>query len=340
MTSWLAAHGGFVGLGVLAARYVLIGFSIASLAVIVERLWMLRRIRIAEALDYRRILTALTNDDQIQLRAVALQSAAPVGAVLSVALEHLGSSEARLREATQGEVSAQIEGLQHNLPILATAASTAPYVGLFGTVLGILAAFRDIAQTGQTGASVIAGGISEALIMTALGLGVAIPSVMAYNYFSARVNALSSLVETHALDVTERVIVMTAKGELASFAPASVAPASVATASVAPAPAPVAVAPPVQPVVAPPVVAPTPVAPAPPLHRDVKPAAPVVKDAPTVVASAANTQTADDNGRLVANPEKKTIGALEAMKRGTPLIKEESATAVNRPKAGENADAT
>ncbi|BCM92849.1 protein TolQ [Abditibacteriota bacterium] len=212
MTEWLTAHGGLVGLGVLAAKYILLAFSVVSVAVVGERVWMLRRVRLAETRDYTLVRAALGKQDEAKLRALAEQSGAPCAAVLGVGLEHLTSSEARLREATQSEVSAQIAALQHNLPILATTASTAPYVGLFGTVLGILAAFRDIAQTGQTGASVIAGGISEALTSTALGLGVAIPAVMAYNYFSARINRLSSVIETHALDVTEQVVGLAPKG--------------------------------------------------------------------------------------------------------------------------------
>jgi biopolymer transport protein ExbB len=95
--------------------------------------------------------------------------------------------------------------LNRNLSILATIASTAPYVGLFGTVLGILSAFATIARTGQTGASVVAAPIAEALTATAMGLGVAIPAVMAYNYFSGRVNDMMLRVETHAIDLTARL---------------------------------------------------------------------------------------------------------------------------------------
>jgi len=219
MTDWLAAHGGWAGLGVLLARYVLIGFSVASLAVVGERLWTLRRVRLAELRDYPLIRAAFLEGEDARLRVLAKESEAPSAQVLGVGLEHLAGSEARLREATGGEVGAQIEALSSNLPILATAASVAPYVGLFGTVLGILAAFRDIAQTGQTGASVIAGGISEALTSTALGLGVAIPAVVAYNYFSARVNSLASLLESHALDVSERVVALQTKAEEPVHAP-------------------------------------------------------------------------------------------------------------------------
>jgi len=219
MTDWIAAHGGLAGLGVLAARYVLIVFSMASLAVVVERVLALRRVQMAEERDFPLIREALSSRDLARLRGLVEKSDAPSTQVLAVGVEHLKGTEARLREATASEVGAQVEALGHNLPVLATAASTAPYIGLFGTVLGILSAFRDIAQTGQTGASVIAGGISEALTSTALGLGVAIPAVIAYNYFSARVGALASLLETHALDVAERVVTLRVKEEEAIHAP-------------------------------------------------------------------------------------------------------------------------
>lgn len=298
MTQWLAAHGGFVGLGILAAKYILIGFSIASFAVIAERLWMLSRIRAAEARDYRLLRTAFANRDALNLRTISNASASPSAAVVAVGMEYLSSGEARLREATQSEVGAQIEGLQHNLPILATAASTSPYVGLFGTVLGILAAFRDIAQTNQTGASVIAGGISEALTSTALGLGVAIPAVMAYNYFTARVNALSSLIETHALDVTERVVGLAAQTD------APVVEVSHSTPTI-------------------------PAKSAPPEIRK------TVVAAPAEVKTEVLTPDATPRVAAPAPEKKQQIGALEAMKRGITLIDEDT-TAPNGKDTGDS----
>ncbi len=205
MTEWIVAHGGLVGLGVLLAKVTLILFSIVSVGVMIERVWTLRALRRVETGDYAAIRAALLSNDDEKLRHLAQSSAAPSAGVLAAGLEHQNAGEARLREAMNQEVTTQIARLQNNLPLLATAASTAPYVGLFGTVLGILSAFRTIAQSGQTGAAVVAGGISEALTATALGLGVAIPAVMAYNYFTARVNTLSLQIETHALDLAERV---------------------------------------------------------------------------------------------------------------------------------------
>lgn len=207
MAEWIAAQGGLVGLGVLLAKYTLILFSILSLAVIVERILVLRRLQKSERADFPVLREALARRQLDALNVQLISSAAPSAAVLRAGLGNQNDGEMRMREAMSLETTAQIAGLQANLPVLATAATTAPYVGLFGTVLGILAAFREIAQSGQTGASVVAGGISEALSATALGLGVAIPAVMAYNYFTGRVNKMSLEIESHALELATRLAV-------------------------------------------------------------------------------------------------------------------------------------
>lgn len=80
---------------------------------------------------------------------------------------------------------------------LATIGNTAPFIGLFGTVLGIMNAFSDIQKSGQAGFDTVAGPLSSALIATAAGLGVAIPAVIFYNYFGRRIQSL--LVETRYL---------------------------------------------------------------------------------------------------------------------------------------------
>ena len=201
LSQWIEAQGGLLGLGVEVARWSLILFSILSLAVVAERALVLRRIRRAEATIYPRLLKQLPRVDD----SGAETNAAPCAHVARAGLRHLAANPARIREATESATTLQIARLQFNLPILASAASTAPYIGLFGTVLGILAAFGEIARSGQTGASVVAGGISEALTATALGLGVAIPSVLAYNYFTGRVNALALEIELHALEIAARL---------------------------------------------------------------------------------------------------------------------------------------
>ena len=95
--------------------------------------------------------------------------------------------------------------LEFGLPLLAVISSSAPYIGLFGTVIGIIDAFSKIGTTGVTSLAVVAPGISEALVATAMGLVAAIPSLMAYNIFRNRIREQSVLMKNFALDVTNRL---------------------------------------------------------------------------------------------------------------------------------------
>lgn len=89
--------------------------------------------------------------------------------------------------------------LERRLSFLATVANTAPFIGLFGTVWGIMDAFREIGIRGTTSLAVVAPGISEALIATALGLATAIPAVLAYNYFLGRLKRILSRMDNAAI---------------------------------------------------------------------------------------------------------------------------------------------
>jgi len=89
--------------------------------------------------------------------------------------------------AVRDSISETLIQLKRGLGFLATIGSTAPFIGLFGTVVGIINAFRSIAATGSGGMSVVSGGIAEALISTALGIFVAIPAVVAFNHFTGKI---------------------------------------------------------------------------------------------------------------------------------------------------------
>jgi biopolymer transport protein ExbB/biopolymer transport protein TolQ len=91
--------------------------------------------------------------------------------------------------ALRDSISETLIELKRSLGFLATIGSTAPFVGLFGTVVGIINAFRSIAATGSGGMSVVSGGIAEALVSTALGIFVALPAVVAFNHFTGRMEA-------------------------------------------------------------------------------------------------------------------------------------------------------
>lgn len=95
--------------------------------------------------------------------------------------------------------------LERRISVLAVISSSAPYIGLFGTVLGIIDAFASIGATGVTSLAVVAPGISEALVATAMGLVAAIPALMAYNIFRNRIREASGQMKNFALDVANRL---------------------------------------------------------------------------------------------------------------------------------------
>ncbi len=94
----------------------------------------------------------------------------------------------------------EVNKLESRLPFLATTASIAPFIGLFGTVVGIMMAFQGIGQTGSTNLGVVAPGIAEALVATAAGLVAAIPAVIAYNHLSNRVRVFASEMDDFAME--------------------------------------------------------------------------------------------------------------------------------------------
>ena len=174
--------------------------GVASLAVFVERLWALRRSRSASrafAAGAARTLRPGTID-QVLAEAERLD-----GGHLP-RLVHFGLTMYRdaqggldgpgltpvesMRRELQRRVDELVADLKRGLPLLASVGSVAPFVGLLGTVLGIIAAFRGIAETGSGGLSAVSAGIAEALVVTALGLAVAIPAVLAFNYLATQIS--------------------------------------------------------------------------------------------------------------------------------------------------------
>jgi biopolymer transport protein ExbB/TolQ len=107
-------------------------------------------------------------------------------------------------QAMEREARIQLLSLEKRLPLLATIGSIAPFVGLFGTVLGIIRAFRDLALANAGGAAVVSQGISEALIATASGLFVAIAAVFFYNSFQSRLNEMAQESEIVISEITEK----------------------------------------------------------------------------------------------------------------------------------------
>lgn len=123
-----------------------------------------------------------------------------VKAGLRAKSERIGISQAMEREA-----KAQILRLEARLPLLASLGSIAPFVGLFGTVLGIIRAFRDLATANAGGAAVVSQGIAEALTATAAGLFVAISAILVYNHFQSKLNEIAQEAEIVISEISEKL---------------------------------------------------------------------------------------------------------------------------------------
>ncbi|MBW1899626.1 MAG: protein TolQ [Deltaproteobacteria bacterium] len=120
-----------------------------------------------------------------------------------------------VKRSLRRAINTEVTKLTQMVPFLATAGNTTPFIGLFGTVWGIMNSFHGIGQTGSASLAVVAPGIAEALIATAAGLAVAIPSVIAYNYFSQKIRVIESeLISFSAdfLNIVERDILRAGEG--------------------------------------------------------------------------------------------------------------------------------
>lgn len=110
----------------------------------------------------------------------------------------------RMETLMDRAIRVELEDLGKGITILATIGSTAPFIGLFGTVLGIIKAFRALTFAATGGPGVVANGIAEALVNTALGLFVAIPAVVAYNYFANRIRQTGTKLEIAGEEIIDK----------------------------------------------------------------------------------------------------------------------------------------
>lgn len=110
------------------------------------------------------------------------------------------SGSDNVKRTLRRSINAETGKLSRYIPFLATAGNTAPFIGLFGTVWGIMNTFQGIGQSGSASLAVVAPGISEALVATAAGLAVAIPSVIGYNYFTSKIKNINFEMQSFAAD--------------------------------------------------------------------------------------------------------------------------------------------
>lgn len=181
-----------LGMALMGAEWVLwllLGLSVVSFAIIVERLlYFYTQSADLESLgDEVRKLCAAGHPEEARVRLAADKHVA--AGVVSSGLREWSRGPDAVSEAMQSAKARSRLLLERNLAVLGTLGSNAPFIGLFGTVIGIIKAFHDLAGAQSKGPAVVMGSLSEALVATAVGLMVAIPAVLFYNYFQRRVRA-------------------------------------------------------------------------------------------------------------------------------------------------------
>lgn len=169
--------------------YILFACSVLSLAVIMERGVFFWRSSRVERSEFLAKLKLVVEKGSIKKALELTESTnTPFSRVTHAGLIFYGHPEQVISNNMERQIVIETTMLEKFIAIVGTIGSTAVYIGLFGTVLGIIRAFRDISSTGTGGINVVTAGISEALVCTAAGLCVAIPAVVAYNYFIKRID--------------------------------------------------------------------------------------------------------------------------------------------------------
>jgi len=197
---------------------VLVGMSIYSYAIMVDRGVALRRARRSSADFAADAEEGVQDVDRLLSRAEDYEQrgSCSLAVVVSAGLEEYKllradeQSDAVVVEGVDEGVSRALDvaiiNLRQRLTGMATISGVAPFLGLFGTVTGLIAAFRSIAETGSGGLDTVSGGISEALVTTVIGLFVAIPALWAYNFFMNRIDVMTIELDNAASRLVSRSV--------------------------------------------------------------------------------------------------------------------------------------
>jgi len=170
--------------------YLLVLMSIVSIGLIIERFLLLRARAKGLVRLQRAVSAALKKGDRDQVENILRSDASSAAAVAYAVLQNLKTTKLDIEDCLSVVLSEEKLNLEKRMVLLGSMGSTAPFIGLFGTVLGIIHAFHGLAVNIKGGPAVIMTGISEALVTTAAGLFVAIPAVVAYNYFIKRIRTI------------------------------------------------------------------------------------------------------------------------------------------------------
>ena len=177
--------------------WILIVLSVISIGMILERYFALFKVSSESGRIREKVKAALQSNSVEDVESISKDITSLEGRAASYALKHMRDSGSRgLEEVFNTFALTEKPELERFLSFLATVGSNAPYIGLLGTVLGIMKAFNDLASTSEAGQQTVMAGISLALVSTAAGLFVAIPAVIIYNYYSKKVRSIMQSLES------------------------------------------------------------------------------------------------------------------------------------------------
>ncbi|MBI5239170.1 MAG: MotA/TolQ/ExbB proton channel family protein [Elusimicrobia bacterium] len=178
--------------------------SVLNITFMIERWWTIRRSQGSGDAILAHVHKLLQEGKAEAAAQYCHKHPASVSQVIGYGLLHAGRPRKDLEELLASKRLEERLKLERYLGVLGTLGNVAPFIGLFGTVVGIIKAFRDLALSGGGGPAVVAKGIAEALVATAAGLVVAIPAVIIYNYFMRKVKAITVEMEV----ASTRLLVM------------------------------------------------------------------------------------------------------------------------------------
>jgi biopolymer transport protein ExbB len=180
--------------------------SVVSVAIILERLWTLQPGRVLPKNLTRQVWSWVSKNELSPEHIKSLQDGSPLGEILAAGLTNRNSEREVMKESIEDSGRQVVHELERYLNSLGTIAAVSPLLGLLGTVIGMVKVFAAMTTLGVGDPAVLAGGISEALITTAAGLSVAIPSLIGYRYLHGRVEALVVQMEKEAITLVEALL--------------------------------------------------------------------------------------------------------------------------------------
>jgi biopolymer transport protein ExbB len=177
--------------------------SLLAIAIFFERMFYLKSIKTSTRKFSSRISDLIRKGNINFAITACRKNYSPISQIILSALLKYGSSRGEIKETIEDTANQEISILEKNLPVLATVGNIAPLLGLLGTVFGMIKGFQVISSMGVGNPEALAGAISEALLTTAFGLSVAIPTIVAYNYLVNRVDRQIKEMEATSIEILE-----------------------------------------------------------------------------------------------------------------------------------------